>query len=47
MHLFSFLNLILQYLQLRLCFMLLMFVLTDANEAAYSIEFGSNFHYDR
>ena len=28
-------------------FMLLIFVLTDANEATYSIEFDSNFHYDR
>ena len=38
-------NLILQGLQLRFLFlfMLLMFVLTDANEATYSIESGSNF----
>ena len=36
-------NLILQGLQLALLFILLIFVLTDANEATYSIEFGSNF----
>ena len=30
-------------LHVRFLFMLLIFVLTDANEATYSIEFGSNF----
>ena len=37
------LNLVLQDLQFCFNFMLLIFVLTDANEATYSIEFGSNF----